>query len=380
MFSRLRELRRSYVFRAVLALLLVASSVTAPQSQTAPVEPPSEQSRTYEPLSFVRITVPANWQETRGTNGALYAPAGGRVERNGAVDVTRGLEVGVFQSDNSELEKNIRAFANQIKAANKDMREQTDRDGSNATYATVQGRLYLRMFFTNVNATTGESEVVFLSATQLTQNRMLYLAATVPFRELEDYAVAVGRVRRSLQILDEETASQRPSPPTPNAQPIRQAKDIAGLWTGSRGIVNSEAREFRNWADGSFMYWPRVQDPNAKIFVFDFKPDGTYSFGYGAGGVVWTSHSGRYSVTRATDADSARYPFLLTLSPSPDTVRTNPARQPHQMPSGLGELEKGSRGFRLKDSSVDGLVLMDVSIRGRDVENDIGSFRIYQVH
>jgi hypothetical protein len=82
---------------------------------------------------------------------------------------------------------------------------------------------------------------------------------------------------------------------------------LAGLWTGSRGIVSSEAREFRNWADGGFAYWPGVRDPNAKIFAFDFKADGSYSFGYTA---TATSSIGtaavRWPQLSAADGDLAR--------------------------------------------------------------------------
>ena len=47
--------------------------------RNAPVEAPSAEWQTYQPGDFLRISVPANWEQVRGGNTVMFVPDGGYV-------------------------------------------------------------------------------------------------------------------------------------------------------------------------------------------------------------------------------------------------------------------------------------------------------------
>jgi len=160
---------------------------------------------------------------------------------------------------------------------------------------------------------------------------------------------------------------------------VQQAKDIVGGWAGKRSLSMSGLFA-PNWADRTSLSLPSFVDPNAaKMFAFDFRRDGSYSYIAWQGRSVWTSHNGTFTVTRATDAATSRYPSLLTLVADAHTMGSTPAHQPQELPLGLRQLGSEGRTFRLRDSSTGGLLLVDTSVTGRDLANDIESFGLHRI-
>lgn len=71
----------------------------------------------------------------------------------------------------------------------------------------------------------------------------------------------------------------------------------------------------------------KITDPPWSLLLkwaFKFNQDGTYSYCAGQGSFEWTSHRGKFTVKRATGAPSQRFPCVITLTPSQDTVKNNP--------------------------------------------------------
>ena len=67
--------------------------------RTVNVEPPSTRFRTYSPSNFLRVSVPANWEQVNTGGGVTHAPDGGFVQGDGQTAFTHGVEVGVVEGE-----------------------------------------------------------------------------------------------------------------------------------------------------------------------------------------------------------------------------------------------------------------------------------------
>jgi hypothetical protein len=139
----------------------------------------------------------------------------------------------------------------------------------------------------------------------------------------------------------------------------RPACGFAGQWAGRKGMrIGSEFRVLA-------------------LYEFRFAPDGSYSFAVGDQTGTAASHAGTFTVAAATDQGGRRYPCLLTLQPSRNTVRQDPSRHPGGLPDGFEALSAGAPAtFRVKESGSGEALLIDVRVAGNDLLNDIGSFRL----
>ncbi len=187
------------------------------------------------------------------------------------------------------------------------------------------------------------------------------------------------QILRSVRLTDSDLPdAHAPLTAAPSTVQKRPGEvNIVGVWAGRRSL-SMTGGFFPNWADGSSFSLPKFTDPNPpRIFIFEFRTDRTYSFEFGQGDAIWTSHSGTVALSRATDEASDRYPYLLTLTPFRQTLRTSPARRAEDMAPGLAELGPEARTFRLRSVEGDGLRLIDASAGGW--LNDIGYFALYPV-
>ncbi|MGH9254952.1 MAG: M48 family metalloprotease [Vicinamibacterales bacterium] len=163
------------------------------------VEPPSNQGRTYQPASFLTITVPANWQPT-GANGGVvtYAPEGGFFQgNNGQTAFTHGIQVGVIQNGSGDLRRDTDDMLQGFARSNPKLQRQ---DGYRRD--SLGGRTGLTIVLSNVSDATGQTEAVTVSTTQLRGNSVLFLIGVAPQSETATYANAFRRVRQSLRISD----------------------------------------------------------------------------------------------------------------------------------------------------------------------------------
>src|SRR5918994_1273600 len=127
------------------------------------VEPPSGQMRTYQPGNFMRISVPANWQQLGGGTTVTYAPQGAVFQaHNGGTAFTHGVEIGVVDSSTGNLQRDTEALLQSFAQTNPQLRRASDYNRVN-----VDGRNGLTTTLRNVSEVTGTSEVVSVTTTQL---------------------------------------------------------------------------------------------------------------------------------------------------------------------------------------------------------------------
>jgi hypothetical protein len=162
------------------------------------VEPPAGQWRTYQPGQFMRISVPANWQQIGSGNTVTYAPQGGYVQlQDGHSAFTHGVEVGVTQGNGGSLQQSTEQMLQSFARTNPDLRRQGGYSRTN-----MGGRQGLTTTLTNVSEVTGEREAVNLSTVQLQDGSVLFMIGVAPVDEARTYLNIFNRVRQSLQLAD----------------------------------------------------------------------------------------------------------------------------------------------------------------------------------
>jgi beta-barrel assembly-enhancing protease len=172
------------------------SGSSAPRAAVR-VEPPSGRERTFRPGEFLRVTVPANWNQINsGEGGVTYAPEGGYVASNGRSAFTHGVQFGVAQGASGNLQRDTEQLLQSFARSNPDLRSRGSRRD------TVGGRSGLTTTLSNRSDATGRPELVTVSTTQLRNGNMLFLIAVAPEEEYDSYEAAFRRVRQGLQITD----------------------------------------------------------------------------------------------------------------------------------------------------------------------------------
>jgi hypothetical protein len=161
------------------------------------VEPPSGRDRTYRPGEFLRVTVPANWNQIdSGEGGVTYAPDGGYVASNGRSAFTHGVQFGVAQGASGNLQSDTEQLLQSFARSNPNLRSRGSRRDS------LGGRSGLTTVLANRSDVNGQPELVTVSTAQLRNGNMLFLIAVAPENEYDSYETAFRRVRQGLQITD----------------------------------------------------------------------------------------------------------------------------------------------------------------------------------
>jgi beta-barrel assembly-enhancing protease len=165
------------------------------------VDQPSGEWRTYQPGDFLRISVPANWQQVGGGNTVTFAPDGGYVRaQNGQSAFTHGIEIGVTRgngNNGSNLQQQTEQLLQGFAQANPQLRRQ---GGYSRT--SVGGRRGLTTTLSNVSEVTGETEAVNVSTVQLRDGSVLFLIGVAPTDEAGTYLTTFNRIRQNVQLTD----------------------------------------------------------------------------------------------------------------------------------------------------------------------------------
>jgi beta-barrel assembly-enhancing protease len=163
----------------------------------ARVERPAAQERTYRPGDFLRVTVPANWNQINsGEGGVTYAPDGGYVASNGRSAFTHGVQFGVAQGASGNLQRDTDQLLQNFAKNNPNLRSRGSRRES------LGGRSGLTTVLSNTSDVSGRPELVTVSTTQLRNGNMLFMIGVAPETEYDTYDDAFRRVRQGLQITD----------------------------------------------------------------------------------------------------------------------------------------------------------------------------------
>ena len=160
------------------------------------VEPPSGQFRSYQPGSFMKISVPANWKQMGGSNAVTYAPEGAVFPgQNGGSAFTHGVQIGVAGKGSGNLQRDTDALLQSFARTNPQLR----RSGGYSR-VSVDGRQGLATNLVNVSEVTGAREVVHLTTTQLPDGSVLFMLGVAPEQDARTYLNTFGRIRQSIDI------------------------------------------------------------------------------------------------------------------------------------------------------------------------------------
>ena len=165
--------------------------------RTVNVEPPSTRFRTYSPSNFLRVSVPANWEQVNTGAGVTYAPDGGFVQGDGQTAFTHGVEVGVVEGGTGNLQRDTQQLLQNFARSNPELQR-----AGNTRRVSMGGRQGLSTPLVNTSEVTGQREYVNLATAQLRNGDILYVIGVAPQPEADTYERTFQRVRETLQIAD----------------------------------------------------------------------------------------------------------------------------------------------------------------------------------
>ncbi len=198
MQARLRELPPALTTEQVARGRAEGRRPVGTGGRRARIEPPSDQWRTYQPGDFLRVNVPANWEQVAGGTTVTYAPDGAYVRHDGQTAFTHGVEVGVMPNQSTvSLQQATDRLLGGFAQSNPDLRRQ-----AGYRRADVGGRSGLNTVLANVSEISGDPEVVDVSTVQLRDGSVLFLIGVAPEAEAGTYRSTFSRVRQALQIAD----------------------------------------------------------------------------------------------------------------------------------------------------------------------------------
>ncbi len=162
------------------------------------VDYPATRYQSYSTLGgVVRVSVPTNWRQLSESNSVWFSPEGAYGQYQGQVVYTHGVNLGMAQTQNGNLQQATQEFLNSLTQGNANLRQR-----SNLVRTTVAGRAGLTSSLTNVNEATGQAEAITVITTQLRNGQLFYLIAVAPENESASYQTAFRSVFRSLQLND----------------------------------------------------------------------------------------------------------------------------------------------------------------------------------
>lgn len=154
---------------------------------------PSTRLRAYSGVEWLRISVPSNWQDFSGQDGAQFAPQGAFGDQG----ITHGVMVGVYQGQGSSLRSKSQAYVDETLQGNSYLRQNgslvsRNLGGRNGYTTQMSGR----------SPVTGRTEVVTVYTTQLRNGQLFYLVTVVPSDESYNYNNAFRNILNSVQLSD----------------------------------------------------------------------------------------------------------------------------------------------------------------------------------
>jgi len=159
------------------------------------VENPSNQYQSYGILNGnVTVSVPNNWRQLGESSSVWFVPEGGYGQYNGQAVFTHGVNFGIAQTSNSNLQRATDEFVNSLAQGNNNLR-------ANSGYrrTTLDGRTALWANLSNRNEATGRPENIRLITTQLRNGQLFYMVAVSPSNE-QGFENAFQNVMRSVRI------------------------------------------------------------------------------------------------------------------------------------------------------------------------------------
>lgn len=164
---------------------------------TGRVEYPSSRYRSYS-VGVAQVSVPENWRQVSDSNSSVwFAPNGAVGSMNGQPVFTHGVNVGVAQTNNRNLQQATNEFLSGLQQGNPNLRAR-----GSLQRASIDGRTALAIILNNVNEATGQPEIVSVITTQLRNGELLYLIAVAPNSEFSNYQGVFQNVLQSFRLSD----------------------------------------------------------------------------------------------------------------------------------------------------------------------------------
>jgi hypothetical protein len=162
-----------------------------------PVAYPSSRYRTYNEDSF-SVAVPDNWRELNEQGTLWFAPNGALNSGvNGQTVFTHAVNLGAVQTNRQNLSQATDDFINGLQRSNSNLHARTGYQRMD-----VDGRSGLVLALDNVNASTGQAEVINVNTTQLRDGRLFYMIAISPRSEYTSYQNTFLAILRSVRLTD----------------------------------------------------------------------------------------------------------------------------------------------------------------------------------
>jgi Zn-dependent protease with chaperone function len=152
------------------------------------VSRPSTRYRTYSVSGAFQVSVPDNWRQLPGQNGATFAPDNAFYEGG----FTHGVEIGVAQVGNNNLRDATEQLITSFAQGNPGLRSQGQRNTS------VDGRAAIETAL--LNDDQHGPEVVRIVTTMSANQTLLYAVTVVPQNEEPLYRTAFAQIIRSLRV------------------------------------------------------------------------------------------------------------------------------------------------------------------------------------
>ena len=149
---------------------------------------PSTRYRTYSVSGAFQVSVPDNWRQLPGQNGATFAPDNAFYEGG----FTHGVEIGVAETDTNTLRDATERLVNSFAQGNPGLRSQGQRNTS------VDGRSAIETAL--INQDQHGSEIVRITTVMSAARTLLYVVTVVPQNEEPQFRAAFARILRSLRV------------------------------------------------------------------------------------------------------------------------------------------------------------------------------------
>lgn len=203
-FARIQERLRSYPAARSMAEIARSgqrypsgeSTGNYPSNMpTGRVESPSNRLQSYRILNGdVQVSVPNNWRQIGQADSVWFVPDGGYGQYNGQAIFTHGVNFGVAQTSNRNLQRATDEFISALTQGNNNLR-------ANSGYRQTRlgGRNAIWISLNNTNEATGQPESIRLITTQLSDGQLLYMIAVAPQNE-RSFETAFQNVSNSVRI------------------------------------------------------------------------------------------------------------------------------------------------------------------------------------
>ena len=170
---------------------------------TGRVDLPSNQYQQVRVGNFLRLQVPANWQQTSGNNSVTFAPDGAHYRGgSGQTGFTHGVQLGVIPSEEHSHQEATDELLASLQQGNPQIRRQS----GGYVRESIGGRTALSTTLRNVSEVTGEAEIVAVSTVPLRDGSLLYMIGVAPQDEVNTYGPAFRRIKQTMQISDRQVS------------------------------------------------------------------------------------------------------------------------------------------------------------------------------